>query len=31
MVVFEVGERSLHRVHEVTDGVRISLAGWFYP
>ncbi len=31
LVVFEVSPRSLHRVHEVLEGVRISLAGWFYP
>lgn len=31
LVVFEVSPLSLHRVHEVLDGLRISLAGWFYP
>lgn len=31
LVLFEVSQRSLHRVHEVLDGLRISLAGWFYP
>jgi Rps23 Pro-64 3,4-dihydroxylase Tpa1-like proline 4-hydroxylase len=31
LVVFEVGERSLHQVREVVGGLRISLAGWFYP
>jgi Rps23 Pro-64 3,4-dihydroxylase Tpa1-like proline 4-hydroxylase len=28
-VLFEVSERSLHRVREVTAGGRLSLAGWF--
>lgn len=31
MVIFEVGDRSLHQVREVVSGMRISLAGWFYP
>lgn len=31
LVVFEVSEQSLHQVREVLDGLRISLAGWFYP
>jgi hypothetical protein len=31
LVVFEVGDRSLHQVREVLGGLRISLAGWFYP
>lgn len=31
LVVFEVGDRSLHQVREVLAGLRISLAGWFYP
>ena len=31
LVVFEVGERSLHQVREVLAGLRLSLAGWFYP
>jgi Rps23 Pro-64 3,4-dihydroxylase Tpa1-like proline 4-hydroxylase len=31
VVVFEVSARSLHQVREVLDGLRISLAGWFYP
>ena len=31
LVVFEVSTRSLHQVREVLDGLRISLAGWFYP
>lgn len=31
IVVFEVGEASLHQVREVLSGLRISLAGWFYP
>ena len=28
-VLFEVSERSLHRVREITAGGRLSLAGWF--
>jgi hypothetical protein len=31
LVVFEVSPLSLHQVREVLDGLRISLAGWFYP
>ncbi|HEY0190156.1 MAG TPA: 2OG-Fe(II) oxygenase [Kofleriaceae bacterium] len=31
LVVFEVSARSLHQVREVIAGLRISLAGWFYP
>jgi hypothetical protein len=31
LVVFEVGTHSLHQVREVLAGLRISLAGWFYP
>ena len=31
LVVFEVGDLSLHQVREVLDGLRLSLAGWFYP
>jgi Rps23 Pro-64 3,4-dihydroxylase Tpa1-like proline 4-hydroxylase len=31
LVVFEVSERSLHQVREVEHGLRLSLAGWFYP
>jgi hypothetical protein len=31
LVVFEVSALSLHQVCEVLDGLRISLAGWFYP
>jgi hypothetical protein len=31
LVVFEVSQRSLHQVREVLSGLRISLAGWFYP
>lgn len=31
LVVFEVGDRSLHQVREVLRGLRLSLAGWFYP
>ena len=30
LVVFEVGDHSLHQVREVLGGLRISLAGWFY-
>jgi len=30
LVVFEVGDLSLHQVREVLAGLRISLAGWFY-
>jgi Rps23 Pro-64 3,4-dihydroxylase Tpa1-like proline 4-hydroxylase len=30
LVVFEVSDTSLHQVREVLDGLRISLAGWFY-
>lgn len=29
-VVFDVSDASLHRVHEVLEGLRLSLAGWFY-
>lgn len=31
LVVFEVSDVSLHQVREVLAGLRISLAGWFYP
>lgn len=31
LVVFEVSALSLHQVREVLDGLRLSLAGWFYP
>jgi hypothetical protein len=31
LVVFDVGDSSLHQVREVLGGLRISLAGWFYP
>jgi Rps23 Pro-64 3,4-dihydroxylase Tpa1-like proline 4-hydroxylase len=31
LVLFDVGDRSLHEVREVTRGLRLSLAGWFYP
>ncbi len=31
LVVFEVSDRSLHQVREVLAGLRLSLAGWFYP
>ena len=31
LIVFEVSERSLHQVREVVHGLRLSLAGWFYP
>jgi Rps23 Pro-64 3,4-dihydroxylase Tpa1-like proline 4-hydroxylase len=30
LVVFDVSDASLHQVREVTGGLRISLAGWFY-
>ncbi len=30
MVVFAVSDTSLHEVHEVRAGLRLSLAGWFY-
>lgn len=31
LVVFEVSDVSLHQVREVLAGLRVSLAGWFYP
>lgn len=31
LAIFEVSERSLHQVREVLGGLRLSLAGWFYP
>lgn len=31
LVVFEVGDLSLHQVREVLSGLRVSLSGWFYP
>lgn len=31
LVVFEVSPLSLHQVCEVIAGLRLSLAGWFYP
>ncbi|MEO7329172.1 MAG: 2OG-Fe(II) oxygenase [Minicystis sp.] len=31
LVIFEVGDASLHQVCEVTAGTRLSLSGWFYP
>jgi Rps23 Pro-64 3,4-dihydroxylase Tpa1-like proline 4-hydroxylase len=31
LVVFDVSDASLHRVCEVMAGLRLSLAGWFYP
>ncbi len=31
LVVFDVSDVSLHQVREVTAGLRMSLAGWFYP
>lgn len=31
LVIFDVSEVSLHQVCEVLGGLRISLAGWFYP
>jgi hypothetical protein len=30
LVVFDVSDVSLHQVREVLEGLRISLAGWFY-
>jgi Rps23 Pro-64 3,4-dihydroxylase Tpa1-like proline 4-hydroxylase len=31
LVVFDVSDVSLHQVREVVAGLRLSLAGWFYP
>lgn len=31
LVLFDVSDASLHEVREVTRGLRLSLAGWFYP
>lgn len=31
LAVFDVSDVSLHQVREVLDGLRVSLAGWFYP
>ncbi len=31
LTIFEVSDRSLHQVREVLGGLRLSLAGWFYP
>lgn len=31
IVIFDVSEVSLHQVGEVLEGLRLSLAGWFYP
>lgn len=31
LVVFDVSDVSLHQVREVLAGLRMSLAGWFYP
>jgi hypothetical protein len=31
LVLFDVGDASLHQVREVTRGSRLSLSGWFYP
>jgi Rps23 Pro-64 3,4-dihydroxylase Tpa1-like proline 4-hydroxylase len=31
LVVFDVNDVSLHQVREVLGGLRISLAGWFFP
>lgn len=31
LAIFEVSDRSLHQVREVLGGLRLSLAGWFYP
>ena len=30
LVLFEVGDASLHQVREVMSGLRLSIAGWFY-
>jgi Rps23 Pro-64 3,4-dihydroxylase Tpa1-like proline 4-hydroxylase len=31
LVLFAVSDLALHRVREVLDGARTSIAGWFYP
>ncbi len=31
IVLFDVGDVSLHQVREVLEGMRLSLAGWYYP
>ena len=31
LALFDVSDVSLHQVREVLSGLRISLAGWFYP
>jgi len=31
LVVFDVGDGTLHQVREVLAGLRLSLSGWFYP
>ena len=31
LVIFDVSDVSLHQVREVLGGLRMSLAGWFYP
>jgi prolyl 3-hydroxylase /prolyl 3,4-dihydroxylase len=31
LVVFDVGDLSLHQVREVMSGLRVSLSGWLYP
>lgn len=31
IAIFEVSDVSLHQVREVLAGLRVSLAGWFYP
>lgn len=31
IVLFDVSDVSLHQVREVMAGLRLSLAGWFYP
>lgn len=31
VVFFDVSDVSLHQVREVLGGLRVSLAGWFYP
>ena len=31
IAIFDVSDVSLHQVREVMSGMRLSLAGWFYP
>jgi Rps23 Pro-64 3,4-dihydroxylase Tpa1-like proline 4-hydroxylase len=30
MILFHVGDESLHQVREVLEGTRLSISGWFY-